>query len=152
MAERKAPIKRRVLLIDNVPKQNTHKLNKHRLTVFGEVKPEVFKQAVFRSWNGASVRGGANIIYLADIPVKGGEPKLIARLYQAKRNVIGKAPRKKTYKMFGTFHHPDGTILRDKAFSTKRSSSMFETSEVVYPSRPPIPPNMNTLLKKLVKV
>lgn len=137
------PKNRRVLLLDTVRKQDTHHLNKHKLTLIGDVTPANFRMAVSRAFADSSTRGGANIVYQAEI-LPSGTPKLIARLYQAKRNKAGK----KTYKMFATFHHPDGTRLRAKA----KISKLFEKSEKVYPSRPPVPPNMNTLIKKLVKV
>ena len=141
------PKNKRVLLLDTVLKQDTHHLNKHKLSKIGDVTPENFKSAIYRAFNGASARGGANIVYLAEI-LPSGRPKLIARLYQAKRNKVGK----KQYKMFSAVHHPDGTRLMDKAFASRASSLRWVSSDKVYPSRPPIPPNMNTLLKKLVKV
>ena len=139
----KATKNRKVILLDTVRKQDTHHLNKHKLTLIGDLTPANFNRAVSRAFADSSTRGGANIVYQAEL-LPSGRPKLIARLYQAKRNKAGK----KTFKMFAAFHHPDGTRLRARA----KTSRLFDKSEKVYPSRPPIPPGMNTLLRKLVKV
>ena len=146
---------RRVILMDSVPKQNTHKLNKHRIIIFGDADdekklPDVFNQAVSKAFAGINLQNRANIVYLADI-LPSGTPKLIAKLYQAKYNVIGKAPRKKEQIKWGTFHYPDGVQLGHKAFGNM-AYQFYERSDKVYPSRPPVPPGMNTLLRKLVKI
>ena len=145
MVQKKAvkPKNKRVILLDTVRKQNTHHLNKHKLQVVGEATPANFDRAVYRAFSDSTTRGGANIVYMGEI-LPSGTPKLIARLYQAKRNKVGK----KQYKMFAAIHHPDGTRLMSKS----KTAKLFIRSDKVYPSRPPVPPGMNTLLKKMVKI
>ena len=138
----KKPTRKLMLIIDTVRGYDTHKLNKHVLRSYGEATPANFKKAVLHSYNDASRAGGANIIYSGYILGR-RKPRLVAKLYQAKRNTV--APKR--YAMFATFHYPDGERLREKAKLTK---TWFEKSTKVYPSKPPISGDYKTLLSKMV--
>lgn len=130
-----------LLILDEV-KHDRHKLSPHRVTVLGECTPELFNRAVIKAFNSASTTGSANILYSAKL-TPAGNISLVAKLYQVKRNKIGK----KQYKMFATFHHPDGEQLRIQA----KVSKLFERSDKSYPSRPVYNPNVPTRLKKTIR-
>lgn len=130
-----------VLVQDNViPK--THQLSPHRLSVLGELTPARFNGAVTTAFNNTSNTGRSNILYSGRI-LAGGRVKLVAKLFQVKRDKVGL----RKYKMFSTFHHPDGERLRVKA---KLPVSFLERSPVAYPSRPPISPEFNSKLRARV--
>jgi hypothetical protein len=117
-----------VLVLDIV-KPKKHSMSPHRLYNLGELTPELFNRQVVAAFNGASSTGNAHILYSAN-QLPSGRVRLIAKLFQAKRNKVGK----KRYSMFSTFNHPDGAILQKEA----KISSLFERADQMYPSRPPV--------------
>jgi hypothetical protein len=127
-----------VLILD-VVKPKKHKLSPHRFRNLGTLTNELFKQQVNAAFNGASATGNGHILYLAN-QLPSGRIRLVAKLFQAKRNQVGK----KSYSMFSTFNHPDGTILQKKA----GVSSLFERADQAYPSRPPVSREYASVLRK----
>jgi len=130
------------MLVKDIISPKKHSLSPHQLAVLGVLTPERFRLAVFGAFNNASSTGRANILYSGYL-LSGGRLKLVAKLYQAKRNRTGF----RKFAMFSTFHLPDGEAWRVRA---KLPKSMFERSPDTYPSRPAISPDYNTRLKRMV--
>ncbi len=135
--KRKKPITRKVkrtnevLLLDVVTVINK-KESRHRPRLLGPATPALFQMAVIRAFNRTSLDGKANIIYLARM-LSGRKPKIIAKLFQAKRDKRGL----RLFTMFAAYHHPDGERLRILAKLPKR----IDNSTVDYQSRPPFNPD-----------
>lgn len=135
---------KQVLVMATYKPGKSHRvLQKPTIRVLGDLTPTRYKSAVVSAYNNASATGNKNIIYSATR--SGKTVKLTARLYQVQRDKAGV----KRFKMFSAFHFPDGERLRKRAGLLLK---FFQSTDKVYPSKPPFPKDKATLLRKMVRL